>query len=135
MGSWIPWAIFWLRRSLRPVHRKGRRLENWLRKSSSGLKCGRATGLWRSGPTREKHRQARPPSRGIKLEVISHSRARRGFLLLLLLLLPRRWVVERSPAWSARLRRLAKDYERLPTTLAGLHFVVFACLMLSRILA
>lgn len=66
---------------------------------------------------------------GIALEVISHTEAKRGFLLL-----PKRWVVERSFAWSARFRRLARDYERLPTTLAGLHFVVFACLMLSRIL-
>lgn len=31
-----------------------------------------------------------------------------------------------------RFRRLAKDYERLPTTLAGLHFLAFACLMLTR---
>lgn len=65
---------------------------------------------------------------GIHLEVIRHTEAKRGFLLL-----PRRWVVERSFAWTARFRRLARDYERLPTTLAGLHFVVFACLMLTRI--
>ena len=67
---------------------------------------------------------------GIQLEIIRHTEAKRGFVLL-----PRRWVVERSFAWSARFRRLARDYERLPTTLAGLHFVVFACLMLSRVLA
>jgi transposase len=65
---------------------------------------------------------------GIHLEVIRHTEAKRGFLLL-----PRRWVVERSFAWSARFRRLARDYERLPATLAGLHFVVFACRMLTRI--
>ena len=41
-------------------------------------------------------------------------------------------VVERSFAWAARFRRLAKDYERLPETVAGLHFVAFACLMLDR---
>jgi len=38
-----------------------------------------------------------------------------------------RWVVERSFGWLARFRRLARDYERLATTLAGLHFVAFAC--------
>ena len=53
--------------------------------------------------------------------------ARRGFVLL-----PRRWVVERSFAWASRFRRLVKDYERLPETVAGLHFVAFACLMLHR---
>ena len=55
--------------------------------------------------------------------------AKRGFVLL-----PRRWVVERSFAWAARFRRLARDYERLPETLAGLHFVAFACLMLHRVI-
>ena len=39
----------------------------------------------------------------------------------------------RSFAWAARFRRLARDYERLPETLAGLHFVAFACLMLTRL--
>ena len=66
---------------------------------------------------------------GVQLEVVSLPQARRGFVLL-----PRRWVVERSFAWTARCRRLARDYERLPETLAGLHFVAFACLMLTRIL-
>ena len=54
---------------------------------------------------------------------------RRGFVLL-----PRRWVVERSFAWTTRFRRLVRDDERLPETLAGLHFVAFVCLMLSRAL-
>jgi transposase len=63
---------------------------------------------------------------GIELSVVKLPEAKRGFVLL-----PRRWVVERSFAWMARFRRLAKDYERLPSTLAGLHLVVFACLMLS----
>jgi len=65
---------------------------------------------------------------GIRLEVVKHTQAKRGFVLL-----PRRWVVERSFAWAARFRRLARDYERLPETLAGLHFVAFACLMLTRL--
>jgi transposase len=47
-------------------------------------------------------------------------------------LLPRRWVVERSFGWMARFRRLARDYERLPDTLKGLHFLAFAILMLSK---
>ena len=64
---------------------------------------------------------------GIRLEVVKHTQAKRGFVLL-----PRRWVVERSFAWVARFRRLARDYERLPETLAALHFIAFACLLLSR---
>jgi hypothetical protein len=42
-----------------------------------------------------------------------------------------RWIVR---AGAARFRRLAKDDQRLPETVAGLHFVAFACLMLHRLL-
>lgn len=66
---------------------------------------------------------------GLRLEVVKLPEARRGFVLL-----PKRWVVERSFAWMARFRRLARDYERRATTLAGLHYVAFACLMLHRAL-
>ena len=41
--------------------------------------------------------------------------------------------VERSFAWMARCRRLARDYERLTETLVGLHLVAFAMLMMRRI--
>ena len=65
---------------------------------------------------------------GIALEVVKLPEAKHGFVLL-----PRRWVVERSFAWMARFRRLARDYERLPETLAGLHHVAFTSLMLRRV--
>ncbi len=48
------------------------------------------------------------------------------------MLLPRRRVVERSFARAARRRRLAKDYERLPAVIAGLHFVASARLMVAK---
>ena len=67
---------------------------------------------------------------GIRLEVVKHHQAKRGFILL-----PRRWVVERSFAWAARFRRLARDYERLATTLAGYHWLAFAILMLKSLFA
>ena len=63
----------------------------------------------------------------IQLIVVKLPEAKRGFVLL-----PRRWVVERSFAWVARFRRLARDYERLPATVAGLHLVAFACVMLHQ---
>jgi transposase len=66
-------------------------------------------------------------AQGIRLEVVKLPTAKHGFVLL-----PRRWVVERSFGWMARFRRLARDYERLPETLAGLHFLAFAMLMLKR---
>ena len=64
---------------------------------------------------------------GMQLEVVKLPHVKKGFVLL-----PRRWVVERSFAWAARFRRLARDDERLPTTLAGIHFLAFAILMLHR---
>jgi transposase len=67
---------------------------------------------------------------GIRLEVVKLPEAKRGFVLL-----PKRWVVERSFGWAARFRRLARDYERLPDTLAGLHFLAFAILMANRVVA
>ena len=67
---------------------------------------------------------------GIRLEVVKLPTAKRGFILL-----PRRWVVERSFAWMARFRRLARDYERLAETLVGLHFVAFAMLLAQRFIA
>lgn len=65
---------------------------------------------------------------GIKLEVVKLPMAKRGFVLL-----PRRWVVERSFGWMSRFRRLARDYERLPETLVGLHFLAFVILMLKNV--
>lgn len=67
-------------------------------------------------------------AQGIHLTVVALPEAKRGFVLL-----PRRWVVERSFAWLARFRRLARDYERLPEVLAGLHFLAVACLMLHQV--
>ena len=65
---------------------------------------------------------------GMRLAVVKLPEAKRGFVLL-----PRRWVVERDFAWTTRFRRLVRDYERLPETLAGLHLVAFVFLMLQRL--
>ena len=48
-------------------------------------------------------------------------------------LLPRRWVVERTFAWLARGRRLAREYERLAKTAVGLHYAAFTCPMLGKV--
>jgi transposase len=63
---------------------------------------------------------------GLQLEVVRYHEAKHGFVLR-----PRRWVVERSLAWVARFRRLARDYERLPTTLVDFHWLAFVTLMLA----
>jgi transposase len=71
---------------------------------------------------------AKSASAGLQLEVVKHEEARRGFVLL-----PRRWVVECDFAWASRFRRFwSRTTRGWPKLVAGLHFVAFACLMLSR---
>jgi transposase len=67
---------------------------------------------------------------GMRLVVVQRPEGSHGFVLL-----PRRWVVERSCAWVSRFRRLARDDERLPATLVGLHFAAFICLLLPKLLS
>lgn len=74
----------------------------------------------------EPAREAR--EHGIDLLVVKLQEAKKGFVLL-----PRRWVVERSFAWASRFRGLARDYERLEETLVQIHFVVFGVLMLVQL--
>ncbi len=61
----------------------------------------------------------------LRLKVVKHHEAKRGFVLL-----PRRWVAERSFA-SPGSDALARDYERLPATLAGYHWLAFTILLLA----
>jgi len=61
------------------------------------------------------------------LRVVKLPEAKKDFVLL-----PRRWVVERSLAWLARFRRLSRDLGRLPEVLVSLHFVAFVMLMLPK---
>ena len=74
--------------------------------------------------------EAAAAENGIRLIIVRLSEAKQGFVLL-----PRRWVVERSFGWLARFRRLARDWERLPELLAGFHLIAFGTIMLSRLAA
>jgi len=65
---------------------------------------------------------------GVRLIVVKHHEAKRGFVLL-----PRRWVVERTFGWLGRFRRLARDYERLASTLEGWHWLAFLTLLLAKV--
>jgi putative transposase len=51
-----------------------------------------------------------------------------GFVVL-----PRRWVVERTFAWLGRNRRLSKDYEKLPASSETVVYVASIHLMLRRL--
>ena len=65
---------------------------------------------------------------GWALEIVKRPDDARGFVVL-----PKRWVVERTFGWLGRFRRLARDYERLTETLAGWHWLAFLTLLLPRL--
>ena len=67
-------------------------------------------------------------AKGIELVVVKHAEPKRGFVLL-----PRRWVVERTFGWLGRFRRLARDYERLATTLKGWHWLASLVILLAKV--
>lgn len=75
------------------------------------------------------HPKADAADEGIELNVVKLDKAKRGFVLL-----PRRWVAERSFAWVTRFRRFAREYKRLHSTLATLRRVAFACLILKNLM-
>ena len=64
---------------------------------------------------------AQPP---LRVEIVKRPDDSSGFIVL-----PRRWVVERTFSWFGRNRRLAKDYENLADTLAA--FITLACIQLA----
>lgn len=92
--------------------------------------CDRVKKAYADGGYTGPNAQAAAAQHGIEVEVVKLPDVVRGFVVL-----PKRWIVERSFAWKTRFRRLVRDYERLPETVAGLHFAVFAGLMLARLVS
>jgi transposase len=60
----------------------------------------------------------------LRVEIVKRSDDMKGFVVL-----PRRWVIERTFCWFGRNRRLAKDFENLAETLAS--FVTLASIQLA----
>lgn len=67
---------------------------------------------------------------GWVLDIVNRPKDQQGFMVL-----PRRWVVERTFAWLGRYRRLSKEYERLPETSETLIEIAMIHLMLKRLTA
>jgi transposase len=131
MWRWIPWGICW-RPAVTPASEQERAQVADLAEQVQAV-TGNSVELAYvdQGYTGTEPAEA-AAEHGIQLEVVKLPDAygpRQGFVLL-----PKRWVVERSFAWLARFRRLARDYERLPQTVAELTFLAFTCLMLSQVI-
>jgi len=62
------------------------------------------------------------------IDIVKRPHGVKGFQLL-----PRRWVVERTFAWSGRCRRLAKDFEAKPATEVAWFFVAHLRLLTRRL--
>jgi putative transposase len=62
------------------------------------------------------------------LAVVLRSEEQKGFVIL-----PRRWVVERTFAWLSHQRRLSKDYEVFPKTSETFILIAMTRLMLRRL--
>ena len=65
---------------------------------------------------------------GLLLEIVSKPPDQQGFVVL-----PRRWIVERTLAWLGRYRRLSKDYEALPASSEAWITIAMINLMLQRL--
>jgi putative transposase len=63
-----------------------------------------------------------------RIEVVSRPDGSQGFVLL-----PRRWVVERTLAWLGRYRRHSKDYERLTASSEAMIQISMIHLLLRRL--
>ena len=63
-----------------------------------------------------------------KIEIIKRSDIARGFVVL-----PKRWVVERTLAWISCHRRLARDFERYARTVAAFVRLAMIRIMLRRL--
>lgn len=66
--------------------------------------------------------------RRVHLEIVKRSDQQKGFVIL-----PKRWIVERTFGWLTRYRRLSKDYERLPETSETMIYITMTRLMLNRL--
>src|ERR687898_3479834 len=98
----------------------------------------RLESIWADGAYTSEIRRWAEEERGWRVEVPYHRDRQlwrygleekpRGFRVL-----PRRWVVERTFAWLSQVRRLSKDYERLPEVAEAMIYGAMSRLMLRRL--
>jgi putative transposase len=95
-----------------------------------GGACKKLRWLWVDGGYRGQLGEWVRQHRRFILRVTLRPEGAKDFVLL-----PRRWVVERTLAWLNQSRRLSKDYERLPQSSEAMIYLSMTRLMLRRLTA
>jgi len=95
-----------------------------------GGACKKLRLIWVDGTYRGPLVEWVAQRRRFVLRVTLRPEGAKGFVLL-----PRRWVVERTLAWLNQSRRLSKDYERLPQSSEAMMYLSMTRLMLRRLTA
>jgi putative transposase len=99
-----------------------------LQKAQAGLQ--RWVVLWVDGGYEERIEEWVAEEYGIRVEVVKRPEGAKGWVLL-----PKRWVVERTFAWLGRWRGLAKEYTYLPESTEASILLAMTHLMLNRLTA
>ena len=95
-----------------------------------GGACKKLRLIWVDGAYRGQLVEWVAQRRRFILRVTLRPEGTNGFVLL-----PRRWVVERTFGWLNQSRRLSKDYERLPQSSEAMIYLSMTRLMLRRLMA
>ena len=99
-----------------------------LTKSQPLTRCAKLVKIWADGGYSGPKFQAVGRAHGWTIEIVKRSDDQSGFVVI-----PKRWVVERTFSWLGRSRRLSKDYERKPRTAEAFIFVTMVRLLLARL--
>jgi putative transposase len=95
-----------------------------------GGTCKKLRRIWVDGSSRGKLIEWVLDHCWFLLQPVLRSDEMKGFVVL-----PRRWVVERTFAWLTQCRRLSKDYEELPASSEAMIYIAMARLMIRRLAA
>ena len=93
-----------------------------------GGSCKKLRRIWVDGTYRGKLVEWVMEHCWFLLEPVLRSDEMKGFVVL-----PRRWVVERTFAWLTQCRRLGKDYEVLPASSEAMIYIAMTRLMIRRL--
>jgi putative transposase len=93
-----------------------------------GGACKKLRRLWVDGTYRGKLVEWVLEHCWFVLQPVLRSDEQKGFVVL-----PRRWVVERTFAWLTQCRRLSKDYEVLPASSEAIIYLAMTRLMIRRL--